>query len=106
MIYLFHNVYGEENDLISSAAENVECIPFGWTEEAETYRNNKLQDLGISIGSVPCVIAWRDSFTIGTEENLLTVPAHWEEIRLADIEKNNWNWDYINNIIDSWSNNG
>lgn len=103
MIYLFHNVYGEENQLISSTPENVECIPFGWNEEAENYRNLKLQELGIGVSSLPSVIAWRNEYYIDIEGIIMTVPAHWEEIRLSDIDKENWNWNYINSIIEGWN---
>lgn len=103
MIYLFHNVYNECSELINSASENVECIPFGWTEEAENYRNLKLNELNIGVSSLPSVIAWRNEYYIDIEGVTMTVPAHWEEIRLSDIDKENWNWNYINSIIEGWN---
>lgn len=106
MTYLFHNVYNEEADLIISAPENVECIPFGWSEEAENYRNLKLEIIGIGVSSLPSVIAWKNDSNIQVEGVDMVIPAHWEEIRLSDIEKENWNWDYINSIIESWNSNG
>ena len=103
MIYLFHNVYNECSELINSAPENVECIPFGWTEEAENYRNLKLNELNIGVSSLPSVIAWRNEYYIDIEGVTMTVPAHWEEITLSDIDKENWNWNYINSIIEGWN---
>ncbi len=106
MTYLFHNLYNEEADLIASAPENVECIPFGWSEEAENYRNLKLEEIGIGVSSLPSVIAWRNEYNVEVEGVTMTVLAHWEEIRLSDIEKENWNWAYINSIIEGWNSNG
>jgi hypothetical protein len=103
MTYLFHNVYNEELELIDSAPENVECVPFGWSEEIETYRNLKLQELGIGVSSLPSVIAWKNECPIQVEGVDMIIPAHWEEIRLSDIEKENWNWTYINSIIQGWN---
>jgi hypothetical protein len=100
MMYLFHNVYNEEIDLINSAPDNVECIPFGWSEEAERYRSLKLEELGIGVSSLPSVIAWRNEANIQVEGVDMIIPAHWEEIRLSDIEKENWNWPYITSIVE------
>ena len=38
--YFFHNIYGDAQNLIDTAPEDVICIPAGWSPEAETNRNN------------------------------------------------------------------
>ena len=28
-----------------------------------------------------------------------TVDAHWQELRIEDLNKSNWNWEYINTYL-------
>ena len=45
MRYLFHNIYGDAQSLLDTLPSDVEAIPFGWDEETETVRNNKIAEL-------------------------------------------------------------
>lgn len=109
-IYLFHNVYGEENWLIETAPENMIAIPFGWTEEAESNRNAVLDDMGLpGITTVPCVVVWNPAtkatmtFLDPETEKKKTIEfdrsPFWEEIPFGMWDKNEWNWEKINQAI-------
>lgn len=41
-LYLFHNIYGDAQSLIDSAADDVVLVPWGPDEAAETIRNGIL----------------------------------------------------------------
>ena len=54
MRYLFHNIYGDAQSLLDTLPSDVEAIPFGWDEETETARNNKIVELdNVAIGELP-----------------------------------------------------
>ena len=99
MRYFFHNIYGDADELIASKPQDVEAVPFGWDEESETNRNRILSELNSSVSCLPSLIYWRNEYSYDSvDENnqpvTITVPAHWEEIRVAEIERP-WTWDKI-----------
>ena len=102
-LYLFHNIYGDAQSLIDSAADDVVLVPWGPAEAAETIRDNYINDMNKSPGSVPSVMyyksAWTEDTFIAGEPFTQTFGPEWTEIRLSDIEKDNWNWEYIRSII-------
>lgn len=106
MMYLFHNIYGDADYLIESAPSGVECVPFGWTESAEQYRNSLLAMMDVTVSFLPSVVfqmpekvmpamCMVDGEMQPCEE---TVPEHWEELRL-DFVPEPKDWDTINRRI-------
>lgn len=57
-IYFFHNVYGDEQDLIDTLPSNVVSVPFGWTTEIEENRNSILSEIGENISTIPCIFVY------------------------------------------------
>ena len=103
--YLFHNVYGEEAELISSAPSEVISVPFGWTEEVESHRNNMLEEMSMGVGALPSVSFWREDKVIPEETYAdLTIPsyvqpAQWINIPVGVWPKEDWTWEKINQAI-------
>jgi hypothetical protein len=99
-IYLFHNVYGDADELISSAPENVVAVPFGWTDEIEANRNNLFNEMNYYASCLPSVAFWMNEVIEEEHEQdgmwvpTLNIPAHWKEIRVEDMPKP-WNWGAI-----------
>ena len=99
MRYFFHNIYGDADELLASKPQDVQAIAFGWDEQSEAERNQLLSELNCGVSCLPSLIYWRNAYSYDSlDENnqpvTITVPAHWEEIRVADIEKP-WTWDKI-----------
>jgi len=107
MMYLFHNVYGDADELISTKPNDVQAVPFGWTDEIETARNELLNSLGCTVSCLPSIVfeVPEKMVVVGVlvdgvmEESLARMPAHYEEIRIFDMPKP-WNWDDILPIIE------
>jgi len=107
MRYLFHNVYGDADALITNKPDDVTCVPFGWDEQTEAIRNSFLALLNIGISSLPAVVAWREERIVTSEDpndTPKTIPAGWDAIYLLNIDKANWNWQHIQSLIDNWNN--
>ena len=83
--YLFHNVYGDADNLIASAPTDIATIAFGWDEKTESFRNQKLEELGVAgVSTLPALLFfYQDS---------------WHEIRVLDLPKP-WNWVEIDEQI-------
>jgi len=47
MKYLFHNIYGDADDLIASKPEGVITVPYGWDEKTEKNRIEILNSLNL-----------------------------------------------------------
>ena len=101
-IYLFHNIYGDADELLKTKADNVIAIPAGWTEELETARNNMLAELNIGIGQYPAVVFWKkEQFVpkmfVGTEKETKEyyTDAKWDDIPVGDWPQEDWTWDKI-----------
>lgn len=99
MRYFFHNIYGDQDGLLASKPQDVVAVPFGWDEQSEVNRNQLLSELNCGVSCLPSVIYWREEYSYeSTDQNnqpvTITVPAHWEEIRVADIEQP-WTWEKI-----------
>lgn len=105
MKYLFHNVYGDCNELISTSPSDVQCVPFGWTEEIENYRNNLIKQLNIGISSLPSFVFNVPEKMLKTlvdvdgqvEESLIRYDAYNEVIGISNFPKP-WNWETINKV--------
>lgn len=103
-IYLFHNVYGDADELILTAPENVIAIPYGWDEETEINRNSFLSEMNFYASCLPSVAFWVNETVIPeqqTEDSFFAetiIPAHWQEIRVEDMPKP-WNWNDITSEI-------
>lgn len=78
--YLFHNVYGDSDDLIASKPGWVECVPFGWSAEAEEYRNSILLGLNVSVSGLPSVVSTRDGKNVVLDLRLVQQPWSWDSI--------------------------
>jgi len=78
---LVHNIYGDANELISTAPEGVVCIPRGWTPEDEAQLYALMQQEGLS--SISCLPAF-----------LFRYEGTIYEIRVADMPKP-WSWTAI-----------
>ena len=90
MRYLFHNVYGDADELISSKPNDVTCVPFGWSEEIEQERNRLINELNVVVGSLPSLV-----YSTGQE---------YKEFRIDDMEKP-WTWEKIELAIVTESSN-
>jgi len=114
-MYFFHNVYGDEKELLDSLPEGVVAVPFGWTEEIEEKRNALLSDLGTSVSSIPCVLVFVPEHFV--DASLLTgdplipldhrsvglqlVPSRWVEISFLGLDKP-WSWDPMMALVNSY----
>lgn len=107
MIYLFHNVYGDADELIATKPDNVQAVPFGWTDEIEIARNELIASLGCTVSCLPSVVFLVNEKMVVTgvmvngvmEESLARMPEHYEELRVFDMPKP-WNWADILPIIE------
>lgn len=107
MMYLFHNVYGDADELIATKPDDVQAVPFGWTEEIENARNELLSSLSCTVSCLPSIVfeVPEKMVKVGVfvngvvEESLARMPAHYEEIRIFDMPKP-WNWGDILPIIE------
>lgn len=106
-LYFFHNVYGDANELLDSKPNHVIAVPFGWEPEVEQRRNEILDELGITVSCLPCLMYWVEETTQTitqlidesndkgpTETITLTIPAHWEEYRFEE-EHKPWSWSQV-----------
>ena len=105
--YLFHNVYGDADELIATKPADVVAVPFGWTDEIEANRNAILTSLDRNgVSTLPSVVYQINEKMVETsvfvdgdmQPSLARLPQHYEEIRVFDMPKP-WNWTDINNII-------
>lgn len=111
--YLFYNVYGDADDLVATAPENIECIPFGWTPEIEAAREAKIAEIGIGVSSLPSYIYWRPESTrviewrVDPERQQIyfldepeseIVPAGYRECRIDSLPRP-WNWQDIQDWV-------
>lgn len=112
-IYLFHNVYGDADQLLENKPENIIAIPFGWTEELELVRNDLLAQLNTSAPILPCIIAWKSEELVPEittqflNEGIKTIPAHtidayWACIPVGKWPKEDWTWEKINKELEKF----
>lgn len=107
MMYLFHNVYGDAAELIDTKPNDVQAVPFGWTDEIEAARNTLIASLNCTVSCLPSIVfeVPEKMITVGVlvdgvlEESLARLPAHYEEVRIFDMPKP-WNWNDILPIIE------
>lgn len=107
-IYLFHNIYGDADDLIATKPADCIAVPAGWGEAAETYRNEVIASISGFDGysCLPSVVYYQPEYQltvtdIATQQSTITkLGDRWTEIRVEDMEKP-WNWTAITTIIDS-----
>jgi len=103
MRYLFHNIYGDAQSLLDTLPSDVEAIPFGWDEETETARNNKIAELNnVGITELPCLVFWREawdsSFEVDGETFTANNPASWWSVSFSELE-GDWTWEKIHKYI-------
>ena len=111
--YLFYNVYGDAVELVATAPDNVECIPFGWTPEIEAAREAKIAEIGHGVSSLPSYIYWKPEHTRTVEwrvdpelqqmrfldqPEIETVPAGYRECRIEDLPRP-WSWSAIRDWV-------
>lgn len=77
MRYLFHNVYGDADALVTSAPDDVTCVPFGWDADTEQARNVLLDMLGRSVPALPWLLS-DDGQDVPVA--LLPQPWSWQQI--------------------------
>jgi hypothetical protein len=85
MMYLFHNVYGDADGLVGSCPKDVVCVPFGWSEEVETRRNDLLSQLGAQVSRLPSLVFLRDGLWVVLALSDLPTPWSWSVV-LAEAE--------------------
>ena len=103
--YLFHNIYGDAQTLIDTKPNDVTTVPFGWDPQAETIRDSMLNLLGVKVAGLPAVVAWREEYITTSPDPLdlpKTMPAGWFVLHLNDVPQSNWNWGYVQSVIDGW----
>ena len=103
MRYLFHNIYGDAQSLLDTLPSDVEAIPFGWDEETETARNNKIVELNnVGITELPSLVFWREawdsSFEVDGETFNVNNPACWWPVSFFELE-GDWTWEKIDKHI-------
>lgn len=100
MRYLFYNVYGDANELIASKPDDVIAVAFGWEPEIEQERNRIINELGIGVSTLPSLIYFVEEYIdIISEPQPVTIPAHWEELRISDLPKP-WTWEQIEEVVE------
>lgn len=107
--YFFYNVYSDADELVSSAPDNVECIPFGWTPEIEQAREAKIAQIGLGVSGLPSYIFWKpqherkidwkvnpetQQIYYLDEPEIEIVPAMYKECRIDTLPKP-WSWQAI-----------
>ena len=81
MRYLLHNIYGDADDLIASAPDDVTCVPFGWDAETEAARNALLADLGVAgVSGLPALLVERDGVWVEIPAAGMT----WQDFEVPD----------------------
>ncbi len=103
MRYLFHNIYGDAQSLLDTLPSDVEAIPFGWDEETETARNNKMAELNnVVVGELPSLVYWREawdsSFEVEGETFTINNSACWWTVSFFELE-GDWTWEKIDQYI-------
>jgi hypothetical protein len=118
-MYFFHNVYGDEQELLDTLPEDVIAVPFGWTPEIEENRNSIINSLGITVSSIPSLFVFIEGhyadksffedtralfFTdeddrIGKDQHF--VESQWTKFNLLNIEKP-WTWEKIFEIVNNY----
>ena len=93
-MYLFHNVYGDAEDLIKTAPYNVICVPFGWDEETESNRNRILSELNVGISVIPSLVVYGTKISYDIRNNPISTAPHWYPINF-DHESKPWSWEQI-----------
>lgn len=88
--YFFYNVHCHTADLLKSIPEDVIPVSFGKDEER---RNSILEELGISVPHLPCVVYWREEEerVIDADGTERIVPPHWATY-VFDQEHLPWRW--------------
>lgn len=111
-LYFFHNVYGDEQNLLDTMPANVVAVPVGWTEEVEAARNEILdamvvdgEGIGGRYSTIPDVLYFRPSFTkteldADGQPIIIEVNAHWASLRL-DVTNLPESWDIIEARIEN-----
>tara|TARA_Y100001934_G_scaffold234161_1_gene284035 strand:+ start:792 stop:1148 length:357 start_codon:yes stop_codon:yes gene_type:complete len=103
MRYLFHNIYGDAQSLLDTLPSDVEAIPWGWDEETETARNNKIVELNnVVVGELPSLVFWREawdsSFEVNGETFTTNHPAQWWTVSFSELE-GDWTWENMDKSI-------
>jgi hypothetical protein len=104
MIYLFHNIYGDADELIATKPVDCEAVPFGWTPEIEEYRNNLTAQLNCTVSALPSVVYYQAPYTLTVTNTLtnevttMTFGDKWEEVSVLHMDKP-WTWVAIQEEI-------
>lgn len=88
--YFFYNVHGGADDLLKSIPEDV--IPVCFTKDEER-RNEILEQLGVSVSHLPCVVYWRDheEAVVEADGSQRIVPPHWATFVFDEFHMP-WKW--------------
>jgi hypothetical protein len=116
-MYFFHNIYGDEQELLDTLPENIIAVPFGWTPEVEENRNNIINEMNETVSTIPSLLVYVDdhyadkSFfpalnllppddqRIDIQEHL--VLAKWTQFDILNMPKP-WNWTDILNKVNNY----
>lgn len=95
MKYFVHNIYGDVNELILSAPNDIECIPRGWTNEEEQILATRLSVAELSgISCLPTLLEWIPEYNIWIETRVADLPQPWDWITILDTHNKN-----IDNLV-------
>ena len=106
--YLFHNIYGDAQNLIDTLPADVEAIAWGWDVATETAREEKLAELNNpNIPELPCLAYYRNAYSVDqtnpmTNEVLtFNHPADWFGLGFNQINDNEdtWTWEMMEQFI-------
>jgi hypothetical protein len=118
-MYFFHNVYGDEFELLATLPENVTSVPFGWAPEIEEARNALLTSLNTSVSAIPSLLVFfpehfftidkTDTFDIGKlpadhrSYGLQKAPDSWVEFSFLNLAKP-WTWERMFEVVRNYHN--
>ena len=106
--YLFHNIYGDAQNLIDTLPADVETISWGWDPATETVREAKIAELNNPrIPGLPCLVYYRNAYSRDTTNpitnEVLTdnYPAAWFGLgfREIDVDVDTWTWEIMEQFI-------
>lgn len=105
-IFFYNPAHDAERRMASSAPSIVTRVPWGWTPEAEAYRNEMLATVGTPVPSIPALAIWREETTVVTgqdesgEDVTESVPAHYEVLTADDPRvPKPWDWRNLPGVI-------
>lgn len=99
MKYLIHNIYGDADELIASAPNDIECIPRGWSAEEESLLASRLSSAQLSgVSCLPALLEWLPEYNTWIETRIADISTPWNWSIILDVHNHNIN-NYINGVF-------